>query len=177
MFEKALASAILFAGGQYAMNREGLTEPEWQQLAPLLPQPQGKRGRPRRPDRLLIEGMLWLARTGAPWRDLPERFGPWETVYHRFTTWRRAGVWEHVLQTLQGLADQRGKLDWSIAAIDGAVVRAHVHAAGARKRPAAVDEKGGSRTHRTRRSGAAGAALRPNSTLSARVRANRLRSR
>src|SRR5947209_4690017 len=101
------------------MHREGLTDAAWQQLAPLLPQPRSRRGRPRRADRLLIDGMLWIARTGAPWRDLPARFGPWQTVYHRFTAWRRAGVWEQVLQTLQGLADQRGKLDWSIAAVDG----------------------------------------------------------
>lgn len=157
------------------MHREGLTESEWGQLAPLLPQRAGRRGRPRRADRLLLDGMLWIARTGAPWRDLPDRFGPWQTVYHRFTTWRRAGVWEHVLQTLQGLADQRGKLDWSIAAVDGSVVRAHVHAAGARKRAARVDEKGGSRILRTRRSGAAVAAFRPSFTSSVRVRASRSR--
>lgn len=157
------------------MHREGLTDQEWQQLAPLLPQRTSRRGRPRRADRLLIEGMLWIARTGAPWRDLPARFGPWQTVYHRFTTWRRAGVWEQALQTLQGLADQRGKLDWSSAAVDGSVVRAHVHAAGARHQPARVDEKRGSTIQRTRRWDAVAAASRPNSTWCVRGRASRSR--
>jgi transposase len=160
------------------MHRDGLTDHEWQQLAPLLPQPTSTRGRPRRDDRLLVEGMVWIARTGAPWRDLPARYGPWQTVYDRFTTYRRAGVWAQVLQTLQGLADQRGKLDWSVCCIDGSVVRAHVHAAGARKRPARADEKGGPRSRRKRKRWAAAAAgSRPSFTSSARGRASRSRSR
>lgn len=158
------------------MHRDGLTDREWQQLAPLLPQRTRKRGRPRRDDRVLVEGMVWIARTGAPWRDLPPRYGPWKTVYHRFTTYRRDGVWEQGVQTLQGRADQRGKLDWSVCCIDGSIVRAHVHAAGARKRPARVDEKRGSATRRRRqRWGAAGAGSRPSSILSARGRASRSR--
>jgi transposase len=146
------------------MTRDGLTDPEWQQLAPLLPQPARRCGRPRRADRLLIDAMLWIARTGAPWRDLPARYGPWQTVYHRFTSWRRDGSWARVLQTLQGLADQRGKLDWSVACIDGAVVRAHVHAAGARRQPAVVDEKRGSRIRPLRGWAAAAVALPPSFT-------------
>lgn len=156
------------------MHRDGLTEPEWQQLAPLLPTPTNHRGRPRRPDRLLLDGMVWIARTGAPWRDLPTRYGPWQTVYHRFTEYRRRGVWEQVLQTLQGLADQRRKLNWSVCSIDGSVVRAHVHAAGARKRPARADEKRGPRTRRKRKRWAAAVAeSRPSCISSARGRASR----
>src|SRR6266852_7870536 len=72
------------------MDRGDLTEAAWQQLRSLLPTPRcGGRGRPRRDDRTLLNGMRWILRTGAPWRDLPARFGPWQTVYHRFTTWRR----------------------------------------------------------------------------------------
>src|SRR5712691_7328341 len=156
------------------MHRDGLTDTEWQQLAPLLPQPTSKRGRPRRPDRLLRDGMRWIARTGAPWRDLPARCGPWQTVYHRFTEYRRRGVWEQVRPTLQGLAAQRGKLDWSVCSIDGSVVRAHVHAAGARKRPARADETRGPRTRRKRKRWvAAVVGSRRSSIASARGRASR----
>jgi transposase len=156
------------------MHRDGLSDRAWQQLAPLLPQPPRTRGRPRRPDRLLLEGMVWIARTGAPWRDLPPRYGPWQTVYHRCTTYRRDGVWQQVLQTLQGLADQRGTLDWSVCCIDGSVVRAHVHAAGARKRPARADDKRGPKPRRKpKRWAAAVVASPPSSTSSARGKASR----
>ena len=86
------------------MHRDGLREPQCRQFALLFPAPTSKRGRPRRPDRLLVDGMIWIARTGAPWRDLPERYGPRQTVYHRLTAYRRRGVWEQLLQTLQGRA-------------------------------------------------------------------------
>ncbi len=74
-----------------------------------------------------------MARTGAPWRDLPKRFGPWQTVASRFYRWRAAGVWERVFAAVQQAADTEQQLDWSVHCVDGSVVRAHQHAAGAKK--------------------------------------------
>ncbi len=115
------------------MRRHALTETEWERLRPLLPPPPAGRGRPRSDDRLIVEGILWRLATGAPWRDLPERFGPWATVYSRFQRWQRAGVWERALAALQADADARGELDWTLHLLDGTTVRAHPHAAGAKK--------------------------------------------
>ncbi len=72
-----------------------------------------------------------MLRTGAPWRDLPERFGPWSTAWNRFRRWTAAGVWSRVLAALQRTADRAGQLDWGTHYVDGTVVRAHQHAAGA----------------------------------------------
>lgn len=72
-----------------------------------------------------------MLRTGAPWRDLPERFGPWSTAWNRFRRWTVAGVWARVLEALQRAADRDGRLDWATHFVDGTVVRAHQHAAGA----------------------------------------------
>ena len=80
-------------------RRHELTDAEWARLAPLLPpRTAGKR---RKDDRLVINGILWKLATGAPWRDLPERFGPWKSVYTRFRRWRRAGVWDRMLAAVQ----------------------------------------------------------------------------
>jgi transposase len=108
-----------------------LTDAQWTALAPLLP-PQGPRtGRPARDHRTVLGAILWVLRTGAPWRDLPERFGPWATAWSRFRRWTAAGVWARVLAAPQRAADRAGRLDWSTHYVDGTVVRAHQHAAGA----------------------------------------------
>jgi transposase len=98
-------------------------------------------GRPPKDHRLIMEAIVWLCRTGAPWRDLPSEFGPWATVAGRFYRWRRQGVWDRVLAGLHADADSRGKLDWLLHFVDGSVVRAHQHAAGARHQPAKADAK------------------------------------
>ena len=77
--------------------------------------------------------MLWILRTGAPWRDLPERYGRWQTVYSRFRLWKRTGVFDALLAGLQEDADAQGRLDWALHHVDGTVVRAHQHAAGGKK--------------------------------------------
>ena len=81
---------------------------------------------------MIINGILWLLRTGAPWRDLPERYGPWRTVATRFYRWEKAGVWQSVLSALQEDSDMAGEGDWDVHHVDGTIVRAHQHAAGAK---------------------------------------------
>lgn len=75
--------------------------------------------------------MLWILRTGAPWRDLPSRYGAWETVAGRFYRWSKIGLWQRILQSLHQQADADGRLDWKVHHVDGSVIRAHQHAAGA----------------------------------------------
>jgi len=88
----------------------------------------------------MLNGILWLLATGAPWRDLPERYGPWSTVANRFYAWQKAGLWTRLLAALQQEAHERGELDWSLHFVDGSVIRAHQHAAGARKDTRRGDE-------------------------------------
>ena len=116
-----------------SMNRHELTTKQWEQLQPLLPPQKPKTGRPATDHRRLLNGIRWLLRTGAPWRDLPERYGPWSTVASRFYRWRKAGIWDQLLAAVQQQADAKGHLDWHVHYVDGTIVRAHQHAAGAKK--------------------------------------------
>jgi transposase len=77
--------------------------------------------------------MLWVLRTGAPWQDVPERYGPWRTVASRFYRWQKAGVFQRLFDALKQQADAAGQLDWQIHFVDSTIVRAHQHAAGAKK--------------------------------------------
>ncbi len=108
-----------------------MTDAQWARIAPLLPPQRPRTGRPARDHRTLLSAILWVLRTGAPWRDLPERFGPWATAWGRFRRWTAAGLWARVLAVLQRDADAAGRLDWGTHYVDGTVVRAHQHAAGA----------------------------------------------
>jgi transposase len=102
-----------------------------ERLDPLLPAQRLRTGRPGRDHRTILSAILWVLRTGAPWRDVPERFGPWATAWSRFRRWTASGVWAQVLEVLQRDADLAGRLDWDTHYVDGTVVRAHQHAAGA----------------------------------------------
>ena len=115
------------------MERGDLTDQQWQQLEPLLPAQKPRTGRPGKDHRTIINGILWVLRTGAPWRDLPERYGPWRTVASRFYRWRKQGLWERLLAEAQQQADAAGQIDWEVHYMDGTMVRAHQHAAGAKK--------------------------------------------
>ena len=120
------------------MARRGeLTDAAWARLRPLLPA-NGHRGGQWRDHRQVINGILWRLRAGAPWRDVPERYGPWQTCYDRFVRWRRDGTWDRLLALAHSAADAAGELDW-VVCIDGTIVRAHQHAAGARHRPSKAD--------------------------------------
>jgi len=138
------------------VGRGELTDAAWAVLAPLLPG-NGTRGKQWRDHRRVINGILWKLRTGAPWRDLPERYGPWQTCYDRFVRWRRDGTWDRLLQHAQTKSDAVGEIVWEVS-IDSTSIRAHQHAAGARKRLAKADEKKGPRRRYRRRDSAAAAA-------------------
>jgi transposase len=117
------------------MNRHELTDAQWTRLAPLLPPERPHRGRPNHNHRRVVNGMLWRLATGAPWRDLPPQYGSWQAVYSRFRRWQAAGIFDRILADLQRAGDAAGDLDWSLHFVDGSVVRAHQHAAGAKGDP------------------------------------------
>jgi len=117
------------------MCRHDLTDRHYERLELLLPPerpPKGSQGgRPFVSHRRTLNGLLWLDRTGAPWRDIPEHYGAWSTRANRFSRWRKQGLWQRILDALQEQADAEGRLDWEIHSVDGTIVRAHQHAAGA----------------------------------------------
>ncbi|MFE2292750.1 IS5 family transposase [Streptomyces sp. NPDC059452] len=115
------------------MGRGDLTSCQWARLEPLLPQGI-KPGRPLVwTRRQLIDGIRWRTRTGAPWRDVPERYGPWDRVYDLFRRWQRDGTWARIVTQLQAEADAKGLITWDVN-VDSTVCRAHQPAAGAAKR-------------------------------------------
>ena len=99
----------------------------WSVMEPLIPTVSG-RSRPWTDHRLAIEGMAWKYRTGAPWRDVPERFGKWNSIYKRFSRWAEDGTWEKLLAEVQKQADAAGKIDW-VVSIDSTIARVHQHGA------------------------------------------------
>ena len=107
-----------------------LTEAMWERLSPLLPPRKPRTGRPAIDHRRFLEAVLWLARTGAPWRDLPAELMNWRTAWRRLQRWTAAGVWERVIDALRAMAPDAG---WEAHMLDSSVIRAHAHAAGARK--------------------------------------------
>jgi transposase len=115
------------------MRRYELTDEQWARVEPLLPSRKPKTGRPNSDHRQIVNGIIWVLKSGAPWRDLPERYGKVGTVSSRFYRWVKAGVWERVLGALQGQADDAGTVDWELHMLDGSVVRAHQHSAGTKK--------------------------------------------
>src|SRR3981081_4231676 len=107
------------------MARFDLSDQEWAVIAPLLPNK--PRGVPRQDDRRVLNGIFWTLRTGSPWRDLSERYGPYTTVYNRYNRWAKAGVWLRVFETLAERSPH------SLPLIDSSIVRAHQHAGGGKR--------------------------------------------
>jgi len=107
-----------------------LTLTQWARLQPLLPAASKKGGRPAKPGRPMVEAMIWILRTGAPWRDLPSAYGPWKSVYTRFSRWSEAGVLASLFEALARERDSEGYL------VDASIVRAHQDASGAAKKGA-----------------------------------------
>lgn len=107
------------------MRRHELSDHEWSIIQPLLPNK--PRGVPRVDDRRVLNGILWRFRTGSPWRDIPERYGPHTTCYNRFVRWRKAGVWDRVLEAVAAA------YDGDLIMIDSSCVRVHQHGATAKR--------------------------------------------
>ncbi|MFB9514643.1 IS5 family transposase [Streptomyces purpureus] len=122
------------------MGRGDLSDEQWSVLESLLPAAGVSRRQPSR--RRLIDGVRWRVRTGVPWRDLPDEYGPWQTVYGLFRRWQRGGVWARLLTLLQARADAAGLITWEVN-VDSTVCRAHQHAAGARRDGAGQKEPPG----------------------------------
>lgn len=126
----------MFTRDDFAVARRGeLTDEAWVRIEPLLPRGGRSRGR-WRDHRQVIDGILWKLRTGAPWRDLPERYGPWKTCRERFRRWTADGTWDRIVAHVQ-TRDDGQPVEWVIS-VDFSAVRAHQHAAGARKKGGAT---------------------------------------
>ena len=106
------------------MERHRLSDAQWERIAPVVPGKPGDPGRHGENNRLFVEAVLWLGRTGAPWRDLPAEFGRWNSIYRRFWRWAKRGVWSRILEKV--IEDP----DLEHLIIDATIVRAHQHAAG-----------------------------------------------
>jgi transposase len=116
------------------MARHGLTDGEWALIEDMFPKNGVKAGRPWSDHRKMIDAMLWILVAGAPWRDLPKEFGPWQTVHDRFSRYRRDGTLDRILDRLKLKRNEQGKIDCGLFCIDGTNIRAARAAAGAEKR-------------------------------------------
>lgn len=112
------------------MGRKMLRDDQWERIEQSLPGKASDRGVTAKDNRRFVEAVLWVMRTGSPWRDLPAEFGHWHRTYVRFSRWREKGVFERVAQALRGDADMEHLF------IDSTIVRAHQHSSGAQKKPA-----------------------------------------
>ena len=108
------------------MRRYEISDLDWARIQPLLKGKPGDVGRSGNDNRLFVNAVVWMARSGAAWRDLPERYGPWDSVYQRFRRWAKSGHWQIIFEALQ-----EPDLDWTM--IDSTIVRAHQQAAGQKK--------------------------------------------
>jgi transposase len=115
------------------MRRSELTDEQWERIKPLLPAQKPRTGRPNSDHRQVINGINWVLKSGAPWRDLPERDGKVGTVSSRFYRWVQAGVWQPRLDALRQQADEGGEVDWDLPMLEASIVRVHQQAAGAKK--------------------------------------------
>jgi transposase len=148
------------------MKRHELTEEQWELVEPVLRRKRARTGRRPKDPRLMLNGIFWVLGTGAPWRDLPERFGSCKTVHRYFTVWRRTGVFAKIIEALQIKLDAQGLIDWELWCVDGASVRAARAAGGAAKKASPSTP----RNRRTTHWAAAAAGLDRSSTWSLTVR-------
>jgi transposase len=116
------------------MARHGLSDEQWERIEHLFPKRQSRMGRPPVDQRRVVDAILWVLRTGAPWRDLPEEFGKWQTVYHYFAKWRDDGTFLAVQQYLQRELEATKKLQHDLWSVDGTTIRATRSAAGGGKK-------------------------------------------
>ncbi|WP_431684107.1 IS5 family transposase [Kitasatospora sp. KL5] len=122
------------------MRRHGLSDAGWAVLSRFLPS-SGTAGRPRGDDRVVLNGIVWKLRTGSAWRDVPERYGSWQTLYTRFRRWALDGTFSRMLRQVQAEKDAAGDIDWLVS-VDSTIVRAHRHAAGGKRGPSTGTKRG-----------------------------------
>jgi transposase len=108
------------------LPRHAISDDHWDRIKDFLPGQKGDPGVTAKDNRLFVDAVWWIAKTGAQWRDLPERFGKWGSVWKRFDRWARKGIWDRIFRELRD-----PDLEWLI--LDSSVIRAHQHAAGAKK--------------------------------------------
>ena len=113
--------------GRIMQKRHEINDTDWERIKDAIPPENTGKGRPSKPNRVMLNGMLYRAKTGIPWRDLPERYGPWETVYSRFRLWIKNGVFQTLFDSLTADADMQD------VSIDSTSCKAHQHSAGAKK--------------------------------------------
>ena len=122
------------------MTRHRLTDEQWDCIADIFSQP-AKTGRPPSDRRMIVDGILWIMRTGSPWRDLPDEFGPWGTVWDLFDTWNADGTLDEILSRLRAMYVDAGEIDEELWCIDGTIVRAARCAAGGGKKTIRRNQK------------------------------------
>jgi transposase len=108
------------------MDRLVLSDEQWGRISGLIIGRPDQRGSTGRDNRMFVEGVLWIVRTGSPWRDLPEAFGDWNSVFRRFSRWSRKGVWQRIFAAMSN------DPDFEYLILDSTIVRAHQHASGAK---------------------------------------------
>ncbi len=113
------------------MRRYEIADKQWTKIADLFPSSKGKRGGQWRDHREMMNGMFWVLCSGAPWRDLPERYGSWQTVYDRFRRYRISGFFDRILERLLLKLNEQGRIDFDLWQVDSTTIRAHKSAAGA----------------------------------------------
>ena len=109
------------------LDRLVLSDGQWQRIAPHIIGDERTRGSSGRDNRMFVEAVLWIVRTGSPWRDLPEHFGGWNSVFRRFSRWSQKGVWQRIFEALSD------DPDFEYLILDSTIVRAHQHASGAKR--------------------------------------------
>ncbi len=155
------------------MRRHELTDAQWALIEDMFPRNGEGPGRPWNDHRTMVNAMFWVLSTGAPWRDLPARFGPWQSAYDRFNMYRKDGTLDRIVERLQMKLDENGEIDWELFCVDGSSVRAHRSAAGAKKGGLRKTPR---RSPRTTLLGVPAGAGARSSTSSPTARGRRLRS-
>lgn len=116
------------------MHRHDLSDKEWEKIKPYMPTNEHHEGKPWADHRQFLNGMIWHLATGAAWRDLPERYGKWNSVFRRFNRWSKTGLMQKIASRLLKDLEARGRIDWSLWCLDSTTVQAGKPAAGALKK-------------------------------------------
>jgi transposase len=123
-----------------------LTDAQWARIEPLMPAQKGPMGPPFRPHRLILEGIVHRYRTGIPWRDLPAKYGSWQTAHRRHQQWSKDGTYDAIMAAIQAQADAAGQIDWRLS-VDSTIARVHQHGATASRARADLEVSASASSH------------------------------